>query len=304
MELNCRQFTSWTRHQTTDAFLVLDRDRNGTIDSGREMFGNATPLMLSAALASHGYEALSEFDDARLGGNGNGLIDAEDAIFEHLRLWFDGNRDGISQAHELVDLESVGLASIDLLIFEDGRVDQWGNELRWRSKIFFGDGSTSEAGTCFSRDRESSSTSKLHYAMRMLAGCLFAVYLLGCSAFGGDDRYCSRFNAGSSLEPLVEVYLRWPVEATELSLHFDESGWVRMSGVSSRVPSLFSGFYCETLSPAEASSLRSAWRRVPPAHQSARFSSTVSAVFTFESEVFRRTRTHIGRGLDGRNATW
>ncbi|GBC77380.1 hypothetical protein HRbin08_00857 [bacterium HR08] len=60
----------WTRAGEDDAFLVLDRDGDGEITTGRELFGNATPLS-SGAIAKHGFMALAEGDQ-----NGDGWIDA------------------------------------------------------------------------------------------------------------------------------------------------------------------------------------------------------------------------------------
>jgi hypothetical protein len=135
--------TSWTRMQTKDGFLVFDRNRNGVIDDGRELFGNATPLMLSSSLANHGYEVLEEFDLPPLGGNGDGVIDAEDAVFEHLQVWLDENRDGVTQEGELKSLSEVGVSAISLSYYRADEEDQWGNVLRWWSPIYFEDGSAS-----------------------------------------------------------------------------------------------------------------------------------------------------------------
>lgn len=135
--------TSWTRMETKDAFLVLDRNDNGIIDSGRELFGTAALPLLSAELPRHGYEVLEEFDRFAAGGNEDGVIDASDAIFAHLQLWLDENRDGVTQTGELRSLPDVGVAAIGLSYYRADQVDQWGNILRWWSPIFFDDGSDS-----------------------------------------------------------------------------------------------------------------------------------------------------------------
>jgi len=135
--------TSWTRVQTKDGFLVFDRNGNGIIDDGRELFGYTTPMMLSGSVARHGYEVLAEFDLAPLGGNGDGVVDAQDAVFEHLQVWLDGNRDGVTQEGELKSLPEVGVTAIGLSYYRADQEDQWGNVLRWWSPIYFEDGSAS-----------------------------------------------------------------------------------------------------------------------------------------------------------------
>ena len=113
--------TGWVR--ADDAFLVLDRNGNGLIDNGSELFGDSTPL-LTGGNAADGFAALADQDT-----NADGQVNANDANFTNLRLWQDLNQNGLSEAGELFTLNQKGIASITVAKTENNTLLPDGNVL-------------------------------------------------------------------------------------------------------------------------------------------------------------------------------
>ena len=105
-----------------DGFLVRDINGDGVINSGAEMFGEAT-LLSNGSQAQNGFEALADLDL-----NQDGVVNSQDATFGSLAIWRDANSNGLTDAGELLSLAQQDIASLNLNAASSDRVEH-GNQL-------------------------------------------------------------------------------------------------------------------------------------------------------------------------------
>jgi Ca2+-binding RTX toxin-like protein len=86
-----------------EGMLFLDRNPNGQVDGGSELFSNSRVID-----AAKGLRALEAVD-----ANGDHVINSLDPVFEELRIWQDLNGDGRSTSNELKKLAELGITELN-----------------------------------------------------------------------------------------------------------------------------------------------------------------------------------------------
>jgi hypothetical protein len=94
--------TGWI--SKNDGFLVIDRNKDGLITDASELSLLAEDPTAKTSLAGL----------AALDSNADHIIDSNDARFEELKVWIDGNQNGLTEAGELKTLNELGILSFDL----------------------------------------------------------------------------------------------------------------------------------------------------------------------------------------------
>ncbi|AVX03475.1 iron-regulated protein FrpA [Maritalea myrionectae] len=118
-----------------DGFLVMDRNNNGVIDDISEMFG---------APDVGGYQELAAVDAVENGGNADGVITIDDALFAELKVWRDLDQDGLTDADELFSLDELDITSLELAATEMDHETPQGTTLRAGATFTRGDGSVGD----------------------------------------------------------------------------------------------------------------------------------------------------------------
>jgi hypothetical protein len=124
-----KEHISWTPANSSVVFLAMDRNDNGQIDDGTELFGNRTRKR-DGSRARNGFEALADLADS---GADDKAITAADSIYSRLLIWNDWNHNGISEPPELTSVAAAGITRIETSYVTKRRRDQYGNRYRFES---------------------------------------------------------------------------------------------------------------------------------------------------------------------------
>ena len=123
---------AWPKDGNNHMFLALDKNKDGKIDSGEELFGNVS-VGPDKKVSDNGFLALQKYDS-----NGDGSITEEDSIYSTLLLWGDMNQNGVSEKNELFTLKDKGIKKINLNYkVERKKLDFFGSERKEISTVEF-----------------------------------------------------------------------------------------------------------------------------------------------------------------------
>jgi len=129
--------TAWV--DPGDGLLVRGTIGNGQIVTGADLFGNYTPLK-NGKLATHGFEALAEFDS-----NGDGIVDRDEAEAAGISVWKDANSNGVADPGELLKMEEVGIWAIEVGYTASDDEDENGCLHKWQGAYLHPDKTKSSA---------------------------------------------------------------------------------------------------------------------------------------------------------------
>ncbi|MEQ2015756.1 hypothetical protein ABLB90_04020 [Photorhabdus bodei] len=124
--------------EANNAFLVWDKNGDGKINNGNELFGNNS-ILKNGIKSANGFAALADLDD-----NFDGIFDQNDSLWNSLELWIDANKDGITDNGELYKLSESGIFAINLTYKENGFKDINGNIHGLESSVLWNNGNTTK----------------------------------------------------------------------------------------------------------------------------------------------------------------
>jgi Ca2+-binding RTX toxin-like protein len=130
------ELTGWI--DSDDGLLTYDRNQNGSIDSGNELFGNHFQLSVGG-FGHNGFVALADLDS-----DSNQLIDSNDTAWDRLGIWQDFNFSGKVDPGELNSLAHFGVKELSLSYTSGEGIDWNGNDHRQEAEYIREDGSTSQ----------------------------------------------------------------------------------------------------------------------------------------------------------------
>ncbi|QXF35373.1 hypothetical protein CE143_20960 [Photorhabdus luminescens] len=124
--------------EANNAFLVWDKNGDGKINNGNELFGNNS-ILKNGIKSANGFAALADLDD-----NFDGIFNQNDSLWNSLELWIDANKDGITDNGELYKLSESGISAINLTYKENGFKDINGNIHGLESSVLWNNGDTTK----------------------------------------------------------------------------------------------------------------------------------------------------------------
>lgn len=113
-----------------DGFLVFDRNNDGIINDGGELFGNHTLRYDGQGTCADGYQALAQEDT-----NGDGLVNHLDFNWQYFKVWRDLNQNGQTDEGELFTLDELGITGFEVG-FNGEDLEQNGNILQGQGTFY------------------------------------------------------------------------------------------------------------------------------------------------------------------------
>ena len=215
-----KEATGWISKD--DAFLAYDRNGNGKIDNGSELFGDKTVSVgaygYTGKTAENGFEALKEFDS-----NSDNVIDEKDKDFDKLLLWQDLNTNGLTEEGELKTLKEHNIKSIDLR-YKETQIDNNGNLIKQTSTVTFNDNTTTTADDVwFKVDLRYTEQPSINIPERIKA-------LPEVTAFGNLHNLRNAMSENSGLENMIKDYISLTPEEKAKQLDSILFKWAGVEG--------------------------------------------------------------------------